>query len=231
MATVVGITADRAAEIEDASVVSGVVDSSSGHLLLTTQGGTVIDAGLVTASNIDLAEVVLTGTLAEFNTALSDGDFATLAGSETLTNKTLASPTITGVGEDRVVFKSADESVVSSTALQNDDHLLFTVEANAKYALSGDFYVDPGGGAGGLSLAINGPALTALKFSRFNSGAEGFTTAYDSPLNVTSVGTHVAGYIQCSAAGTVYIRWAQATAHATPAKMLLGSHLRIRRVA
>ena len=38
----------------------------------------------------------VTGTLAEFNTALSDADFATIAGTETLTNKTLTTPTING---------------------------------------------------------------------------------------------------------------------------------------
>src|SRR5210317_1757661 len=41
---------------------------------------------------IDLANNTLTGTTAEFNTALSDGSFATLAGTETLSNKTLTTP-------------------------------------------------------------------------------------------------------------------------------------------
>lgn len=44
----------------------------------------------------DLGSNTLTGTTAQFNTALSDGDFATLAGTETLPNKSLTSPTITG---------------------------------------------------------------------------------------------------------------------------------------
>jgi len=39
---------------------------------------------------VDLSEATVTGTTAEFNTALSDGSFATLAGTETLTNKTFA---------------------------------------------------------------------------------------------------------------------------------------------
>ena len=39
---------------------------------------------------------VLTGSLAEFNSALQSASFATLAGTETLTNKTLTSPTING---------------------------------------------------------------------------------------------------------------------------------------
>jgi len=49
--------------------------------------------------SVDLSQTTLTGTLAEFNTALSDGTFASLAGTETLTNKTIsaASNTLTGV--------------------------------------------------------------------------------------------------------------------------------------
>lgn len=53
-------------------------------------------AGTATLSNktVNLSNNTLTGTVAQFNTALSDGDFATLAGTETLTNKTLTSPTV-----------------------------------------------------------------------------------------------------------------------------------------
>ena len=43
----------------------------------------------LTNKTIDLTDNTLSGTTAEFNTALSDGSFATLAGSETITNKTI----------------------------------------------------------------------------------------------------------------------------------------------
>ena len=46
MATVTGLTAERMLEIENASVVEGEVDAS-GHLILSTKGGTPIDAGPV----------------------------------------------------------------------------------------------------------------------------------------------------------------------------------------
>jgi len=51
-------------------------------------------AGTLTFSNktIALGSNSVSGTTAQFNTALTDGDFATLAGTQTLTNKTLTTP-------------------------------------------------------------------------------------------------------------------------------------------
>jgi len=48
----------------------------------------------LTNKSIDLENNTLTGSLAEFNTALQSVSFVSLAGSETLTNKTFTSPTI-----------------------------------------------------------------------------------------------------------------------------------------
>ena len=50
----------------------------------------------LTNKTIDLDSNTLTGSLAEFNSALQSASFTTLTGSETLTNKTLTSPTING---------------------------------------------------------------------------------------------------------------------------------------
>jgi hypothetical protein len=49
----------------------------------------------LTNKTINLSSNTLTGTLAEFNTAVSDANLVSIAGSETLTNKTLTSPTLT----------------------------------------------------------------------------------------------------------------------------------------
>ena len=51
----------------------------------------------LTNKTVNLSSNTLTGTTAQFNTALSDGSFATLAGSETLTNKTLTTPVISSI--------------------------------------------------------------------------------------------------------------------------------------
>lgn len=59
----------------------------------TLVGKATTDA--LTNKTVNLTSNTLSGTTAQFNTALSDNDFATLAGSETLTNKTLTSPVLT----------------------------------------------------------------------------------------------------------------------------------------
>ena len=62
----------------------------------TLSSGFVTATGTATLTNktIDLDANTLTGTLAEFNTALQGDSFVSLTGSETLTNKTLTTPTI-----------------------------------------------------------------------------------------------------------------------------------------
>ena len=69
--------------------------SDLGSYITASSTDTLSNKTIDSASNtitLDLSEGTLTGTTAEFNTALSDGSFATLAGTETLSNKTLTAP-------------------------------------------------------------------------------------------------------------------------------------------
>ena len=56
---------------------------SSGTFVTTAASQTLTNKSVALGSN------TITGTTAQFNTALTDNDFATLAGSETLTNKVI----------------------------------------------------------------------------------------------------------------------------------------------
>jgi DNA replication protein DnaD len=49
----------------------------------------------ITNKTISLANNTITGSISQFNSALSGADFATLAGSETLTNKSISGSTNT----------------------------------------------------------------------------------------------------------------------------------------
>jgi hypothetical protein len=60
-----------------------------------TPAVTLTNAVALEGKTITLGTNTVTGTIAQFNTAVTDADFATLAGSEILTNKELKSPTET----------------------------------------------------------------------------------------------------------------------------------------
>lgn len=77
-------TADRTYTLKD----------SNGTIAFTSDI-TGTNSGTNTGDQITI--VGITGTTAQFNTALTDNDFATLAGTETLTNKTLTTPVINGI--------------------------------------------------------------------------------------------------------------------------------------
>lgn len=81
--------------------VSGPASSIDGNVVKFdgTTGKLIKDSGVSLSGNNtgDQTSIVgITGTTAQFNTANTDGDFATIAGSEALSNKTLTAPLITG---------------------------------------------------------------------------------------------------------------------------------------
>ena len=70
-----------------------------------------------TNKTFDLTDNTLTGTLSEFNTALDGADFASLAGSETLTNKSMSgsSNTFTNIPNNALVNNTISGVALGST--------------------------------------------------------------------------------------------------------------------
>jgi hypothetical protein len=77
----------------------GKINISSGGVITVASSGLGYQSGLAiigggTRVLIEIGGNTLIGTKAQFNAAMTDADFATLAGTEELTNKTLNSPNI-----------------------------------------------------------------------------------------------------------------------------------------
>jgi hypothetical protein len=84
--TVTDPTGDRTITFPDAT---GTVALTSDITVSASSTNTFTNKSIALGTN------TVSGTLAEFNTAVTDADFVSLAGTETLTNKTLTSPILT----------------------------------------------------------------------------------------------------------------------------------------
>lgn len=129
---------------------------------------TAADTALTSASTstltnktISLASNTITGTTAQFNTALSDNNFATIAGTETLTGKTLTSPTITTPVITFPVLSVAINSQTSAytlTATDKSKMVIVTSSSTANVTVppavfsQGDVVYISRSGSGALSL-------------------------------------------------------------------------------
>ena len=103
---------------------------------LPNASGTIIFADTtdtLTNKTIALGSNTISGTLAQFNSALSDDSFASLTGSETLTNKTFTSPNINthtfssgtttagmSIGASGIVFEGATADAHETTLTAED---------------------------------------------------------------------------------------------------------------
>lgn len=104
--TVTDPTADRTVTIPDATT--------------TLVGRDTTDT--LTNKSISLGSNTVTTTIAQLNTAITDADLATITGTETLTNKTLTSPIVSGlyVSDSSIVFEGATNDNFETTLTVTD---------------------------------------------------------------------------------------------------------------
>ena len=94
---------------------SDSITQGSTNLFLTGAERTKLTNTTNTNTGDQTSIAGISGTTAQFNTALSDGDFATLGGSETLTNKTLTDPVLNAGGvTGRILISMVQTSLGSN---------------------------------------------------------------------------------------------------------------------
>jgi hypothetical protein len=141
--------------------------------------------------------------------------------------------------------KTANESVTSSTVMQNDDELFVSVVANSVYEVSGYLRFD-GATAADVDLQFTGPAGATFSagVNRLSSAAA--TTSDDVTDSLEDLSTAVAHgclgvgvpsivmvqgiLIVAGTAGTFRLQWCQHASSATASRCLTRSYITLRRV-
>ncbi len=132
--------------------------------------------------------------------------------------------------------KTANEAVNASTTLQNDDHLSFPIAANETWLVECVLHATFSA-AGGLKVALNGPAGATIRTSAVIN-SDGIVPAHGS--NATLAGEIVlspalatAGLVQIKAIitssstpGTVNLQFAQNASDGTDTVLLANSYLK-----
>jgi hypothetical protein len=133
----------------------------------------------LTNKTINLSNNTLTGTVAQFNTALSDGDFVTLTGTETLTNKTLSSPVLTGIPLSTTAAAGNNSTQVATTAFVTNERAATATLTNKTINGSNNTITNVNlstGVTGTLGLGAGGTGATSASTARTNLGLGSLAT-------------------------------------------------------
>lgn len=149
------------------------------------------------------------------------------------------------------VYKSADESINTSTVLQNDDALLWSVAANERWHFKILIYAtDASNGVADMKIGWSVPASTTMAWASYfaPSGAySGFQPVITTSVPVAvftestshSFGTFNGNFMLIyegvvfvsSTAGTVNFKWAQNTSNGSNLTVKAGSFLELVKLA
>lgn len=204
------------------------------------------------ASNLNnsLTDVTFWGPSSDLNSLVTstsdgDGDFFAVVDSLTVTKKlTKGNINISGFNNDMSVFavKATDESVDTSTTLQDDDDIaLMVIPTGANYSIDGVLLVDSNSVTPDFKFKLNlvsgTPAYLSMTHLSYDIGgaaeaaASGALNTHVVALDGTNFkAIHLKGMVLASTELTITLQWAQNTSNATATILKAGSYLEFRRV-
>lgn len=176
---------------------------------------------------------------ATFDPAVTFAGAVTMSGGVTVSG---------GVGQVLFARKTADESVASSTTLQDDDHLTLSVAASAFYQAELFMIFDGDATTGDLKIQFSAPAGAAFSYGTLSPHTDQTSTtsstmkvaeqtlAAASTYGCMGSGTNIIGrasglLVTSGTAGTFKLTWAQNGSTATATRLRANSYLLLRRVA
>lgn len=151
----------------------------------------------------------------------------------------------TNAGLAQVALKTADETVVNSAVVQDDDQLFLPVEANASYVFTGWIWFTSPVTTVDLRAAFSLPAGSTMWRSAFGqpNGATTVTGVIDTSVLsfgsadgrgawTTPMAIHYMGYVvTAGTAGNLQFRWGQVAAGADEVRVKAGSWIQLIRAA
>ena len=150
----------------------------------------------LTNKTVNLASNTLTGTTAQFNTALSDGDFATLANTVSLTNKTLSTGTII----ENATGTTNAQTGTTYTLLSSDNGKIITISNASPIVLT-----VPSGLGAGFNCTVIQKGVGVITFTASS------TTIVNRQNHTKTAGQHAVCGIYADVANNFYLTGDTAT--------------------
>lgn len=142
---------------------------------------------------------------------------------------------VTGIGKILYVRKGSDESVTSSSTVQDDDELVLAVATNSEYFVYVQCYLSSASSTPGFKIGFTVPASASLVWGE-DRARNGATSAAGPITQAIGAGTSLCtGYTgsltTAGTSGNLQLQWAQSTSNGTATTLKAGSFMILIRVA
>jgi hypothetical protein len=187
-------------------------------------------AGTPAAAPLEPALPALSVALAQVYVPATD----TTIGSTQIYDRRIIVQVPSVAGASTLVVKTADESVTSSTALQNDDHLKLTMTSNGAWQVKFVLMMTQPSTNNSMKVNFTAPsgAIWRLASGSIRSVSDGPTTEMSFSISQSPTVNIVDGIVSTAAtAGDFQLQWAQSSSDANTMKMLENSYLEYRLLA